>query len=85
MRTFIYKYESGKDGLTLSLIPVEGGPAIWQNIYPSFHVNTTDGELIEDFTLVEMGSMKSVSDVEGLSTYLKNIGVIQACDIIKME
>lgn len=82
MRSLTYKPEIGKGSLTLSLYSFK--ELVWQHSYPSFTQNS-DGDLIEDKTLIEHGVMKNVNDVEGLKLHLQTIGVINQGDVVALK
>ncbi len=82
MATFVYKVDSGKGTLSLSLYPMDMSKVVWQHSYPSYYQDSKEGELVEDLTLIEQGVMKSTKDIDGLKKHLVSIEVIKPEDEI---
>lgn len=77
MDSYIFKSESSLDKLKLTVISGEGN-TIWEMDYPSYVENVLSGEMIEDPTVIELGIMKSPTDITGLQVYLRKQGIIPA-------
>jgi hypothetical protein len=82
---YSYRHTIDNGRLAMSVINPYNSDKLWSSIYPSFTQDFNSGELIADDTLIDLGIMKSVNDVDGLSAYLKEQGIIQAGDSLNMS
>lgn len=81
--TYKYKYVTAKGRTTLAVFPEKSIHPIWEATYPSYTRITGTDMLVRDQCLIEKGALKSYSDKQGLSAYLKGIGIISQTDSIK--
>lgn len=77
------KYSFDKSVRELHLyVKNQNGEIVWKADYPSFVPNAGNGELDADPTLIDLGIMKNVEDVQGLASHLMKIGVMQEGDML---
>ncbi len=82
--TYLYTPNAQKDRLVIS-VHSEKGNRVFNNYYPSFTEDAISGELTEDLTLIELGVMSSVNDIEGLRKHLVDIEILQPGDSLQLK
>lgn len=80
----VLKYSYRTHGARLVMTIESEGTLIWQVRFPSFYEDVETGDLIPDKTLMELGVMTDLNDVDGLKEYLTDIETIHRDDVLLM-
>ena len=80
MAKFLYRFHEERGEAHLSVSDVDD-VTVWQVNYPDYYEDE-NGEMTENSTIFDDGYMKNADDISGLEKYLKEMGVLQANDVI---